>query len=96
MKIYIGGDHTGFEVKEQLKKYLTELGNQVEDKGSFSYDKDDDYPDFIRPVAEAVTNDEGSFGLCWVVVVREKPCVQIELLGREPLCFMERLFQKKQ
>lgn len=65
MKIYIGSDHAGYELKEELKTYLTglELGYVVEDKGPFTYDKDDDYPDFIRPVAEAVASDPGSFGV---------------------------------
>lgn len=65
MKIYIGTDHTGYELKEKLKKYLEELGlgYEVEDKGAFKYDADDDYPDFIRPVAEAVAKNEGSRGI---------------------------------
>ncbi|MFA6256753.1 MAG: RpiB/LacA/LacB family sugar-phosphate isomerase [Candidatus Paceibacterota bacterium] len=65
MKIYIGADHTGFELKDKLKTYLTELGlgYEVVDKGPFTYDASDDYPDFIRPVAEAVAKDEGSFGV---------------------------------
>ncbi len=57
MKIYIGTDHAGFELKEALKKFLGELGYEVEDKGAFSLDPADDYPDFIRPTAEAVAND---------------------------------------
>ena len=46
MKIYIGADHTGFELKKELEKYLEELGlgYEVEDKGPFNYDPDDDYP----------------------------------------------------
>jgi len=65
MKIYIGSDHTGYELKEKLKKYLSELGlgYEVVDKGAFQYDKYDDYPDFIRPVAESVASDKGSFGI---------------------------------
>lgn len=63
MKIYIGTDHAGYELKERLKVYFKELGHEVEDKGAFSYDPDDDYPDFIRPVAEAVVKDPGSFGV---------------------------------
>lgn len=59
MKIYIGADHTGFELKKELIKYLNGLGlgYELEDKGPFSYDANDDYPDFIRPVAEAVAKD---------------------------------------
>jgi ribose 5-phosphate isomerase B len=63
MKIYIGADHAGFELKEILKKFLAEKGYEVEDKGAFEFDKEDDYPDFIRPVAEAVASDPGSRGL---------------------------------
>ncbi len=65
MKIFIGTDHAGFELKEKLKVYLTELGlgYEVVDKGAFSFNKDDDYPDFIKPVAEAVAGQKGSFGI---------------------------------
>jgi ribose 5-phosphate isomerase B len=62
-KIYIGSDHAGFNPKEKLKAYLSGLGYEVEDKGAFSYEENDDYPDFILPVAEAVVNDKGSFGI---------------------------------
>lgn len=57
MKIYIGTDHAGFELKEALKNYVAEMGHEVEDKGAFSLNLEDDYPDFIRPVAEAVAAD---------------------------------------
>ena len=65
MKIYIGSDHVGYEFKEELKKYLSELelGYEIEDKGALKYDKDDDYPDFIKPTAEAVANNVGSKGI---------------------------------
>jgi ribose 5-phosphate isomerase B len=65
MKIYIGSDHTGYELKEKLKIYLKELelGYEVVDKGAFKYDTADDYPDFIRPVAEAVSKDSESRGI---------------------------------
>ena len=43
MKIYLGTDHAGFELKEKLKPFLAELGHEVEDLGSFSFDKNDDY-----------------------------------------------------
>ena len=57
MKIVIGSDHAGFILKEALKKYLEELGHEVEDKGAFSLDPEDDYPDFMIPAAEAVAKD---------------------------------------
>jgi ribose 5-phosphate isomerase B len=62
-KIYIGSDHAGYELKEKLKKYIVELNYEVEDKGAFSLNNDDDYPDFIIPVAIAVTKDTDSLGI---------------------------------
>jgi ribose 5-phosphate isomerase B len=65
MKIYIGADHAGYEIKEKLKVYLSELGlgYEVIDKGAFQYNTDDDYPDFINPVATSVASEIGSFGI---------------------------------
>ncbi len=63
MKIYIGSDHAGYELKEKLKEYLSGLSYEVEDKGAFKFDAEDDYPDFIRPVAEAVAIDTESKGI---------------------------------
>lgn len=63
MKIYLGADHAGFELKEKLKSYLTDLGHDVEDKGAFSFVSDDDYPDFVMPVAESVSSDKESLGV---------------------------------
>ena len=58
MKIYIGSDHAGYKMKELLKEYLSNLGgHEVEDKGAFSYDPTDDYPDFVTPVAKSVAED---------------------------------------
>ncbi len=61
--IYIGSDHAGYKLKEILKKYLVTLGYEVEDKGAYEFDSEDDYPDFIIPVAEAVTIDSDNFGI---------------------------------
>jgi len=63
MKIYIGTDHVGFELKEKLKVYLAELGFEVQDFGAFNFVGTDDYPDYIKLVAEAVAEDKGSFGI---------------------------------
>lgn len=63
MKIFIGADHAGFEIKEKLKVYLGEFGHEIEDKGAFSLDPSDDYPDFITPVAKSVSENKDSFGV---------------------------------
>ncbi len=63
MNIHIGTDHAGFELKEKLVQYLNKLGHEITDHGAFSYDLDDDYPDFITPVAHAVSMDMNSLGI---------------------------------
>lgn len=57
MKIYLGTDHAGFDLKEKAKQWLDEWGYVYEDKGAFSFQKEDDYPDFIALVAEAVAKN---------------------------------------
>lgn len=63
MRIYIGTDHAGFELKESLVAFLRTEGHEVEDLGAHSYEALDDYPDFIRPVAEAVAGDTNARGI---------------------------------
>lgn len=55
--IYLATDHAGYNLKEVLKKYLSEIGFEVKDLGSFVYDENDDYPDWILPAARAVVED---------------------------------------
>jgi len=62
-KIYIGSDHAGYELKEKLKIYLSSLEYKVEDKGAFDLNTNDDYPDFIIPVANEVSKDKESLGI---------------------------------
>ena len=62
MKIAIGADHGGFELKEEIKKYLVENSYEVKDFGTYSTESCD-YPDFALPVAESVANNEYEFGI---------------------------------
>jgi len=57
--IYLGADHAGWHLKEELKKYLAELGEQYEDLGNQELDPQDDYPDFALLVAEKVVQSGG-------------------------------------
>jgi ribose 5-phosphate isomerase B len=59
MKIYLGSDHAGFELKEIIKVYLASKKYDVEDLGAIKYNAEDDYPDFVRPVALAVAKSDG-------------------------------------
>ncbi len=53
--VYLATDHAGFELKEKVKEFLKQAGYEVRDFGAYSYDKNDDYPDFISKAAEAVS-----------------------------------------
>jgi ribose 5-phosphate isomerase B len=57
MKIFLGADHAGFELKEIIKGRLQNSDYEVIDLGAPSYNKEDDYPDFVIPVARAVSQD---------------------------------------
>lgn len=57
MKLILGADHAGFELKERMKEALKDKGYVIEDMGVMIYDPKDDYPDFIAPVAKAVSGD---------------------------------------
>jgi ribose 5-phosphate isomerase B len=63
MKIIIGGDHAGFQLKEEIKGYLTGKGVDVVDAGNTVYDAKDDYPDFALAVANRVASGEAGKGI---------------------------------
>ena len=64
MKIYIGTDHAGYVLKEKLVLFLKLQGYEVIDKGAFEYNEDDDYPDFVVPVAREISkNPDGARGI---------------------------------
>lgn len=62
MKIALGADHAGFELKEKIRQHLAEQGLNVEDKGTNS-DASVDYPDFARAVGEAVASKQAELGI---------------------------------
>jgi ribose 5-phosphate isomerase B len=57
--IYIGADHRGFRLKEEIKKWLETEHYDFRDLGANEYDKEDDYPDISIKVAESVITDNG-------------------------------------
>lgn len=62
-KVYVASDHAGYELKEALGAFLTERGYQVQDLGPFGFDPVDDYPDTIGPLARAIADEKGAFGI---------------------------------
>ncbi len=63
MRIGIAADHGGFQLKEQLAEELRNLGHEVRDFGAYDYAGDDDYPDFVVPLARAVAAGEVERGV---------------------------------
>ena len=63
MRIHIGSDHAGLELKSQLIEHLVGNGHDVTDHGPYEYDAVDDYPDFCIPAADAVAKDLASLGI---------------------------------
>ena len=53
--IVLATDHAGFELKEHVKKFLSEKGFEIKDFGALEYDALDDYPDFIIPAAKFIS-----------------------------------------
>lgn len=63
MRIYLGSDHAGFELKNAIAAHLKDNGHEVIDCGAHEYDAQDDYPAFCVACAENVRDDEGSLGI---------------------------------
>ena len=63
MKIGIAADHGGYELKEIIHPFLLSLGHEVIDFGAYQLDNLDDYPDFVIPLARAVSNKEVERGI---------------------------------
>lgn len=54
LKVGIATDHGGIELKQALQQYLIAQGYEIVDFGAYSYDAQDDFPDFVIPLAKAV------------------------------------------
>jgi ribose 5-phosphate isomerase B len=63
VRVYLGSDHAGFELKNHLVSHLGKQGHEVTDIGPRVYDAADDYPAFCVETALRVVADEGSLGL---------------------------------
>lgn len=59
MKVYLGADHRGFALKEEIKAWLKEWKINFEDTGAYQYDKNDDYSDFGAKVGQKVSETDG-------------------------------------
>jgi ribose 5-phosphate isomerase B len=63
MKIFLGADHAGFELKNLLKEHLHKAGHQVEDTGAKTLEDHDDYPRYAYTVASKLLGEEDGTAL---------------------------------
>lgn len=63
MRVYLGSDHAGFELKVHLANHLAKQGYEVIDVGPHAYDPDDDYPTFCLHTGTQVVADETGLGV---------------------------------
>jgi ribose 5-phosphate isomerase B len=63
MRVYLGSDHAGFELKAHLISWLAENGHEPVDCGPATYESDDDYPPYVIAAALKVAADRGSLGV---------------------------------
>lgn len=61
--LFIAADHAGFALKNALAEHLRTLGYAVEDMGAHRSDPEDDYPDFVTPLAKRVADETGAYGI---------------------------------
>ncbi len=63
MRVHLGTDHAGLELKDRLAAWLTDHGYEPVDHGAYEYDAEDDYPPFCVAAAQAVADEPGSLGV---------------------------------
>jgi ribose 5-phosphate isomerase B len=63
VRVYLGSDHAGFELKARLLEHLGGQGIDVVDVGAHTYDPDDDYPSFCIETAQQTVADPDSLGI---------------------------------
>ena len=63
MRVYLGSDHAGFELKSRLLEHLKAAGYDTVDVGAITYQPDDDYPPYCLETARRVVADPGSLGI---------------------------------
>lgn len=63
MRVYLGADHAGFELKNTIAAHLEKNGHEIVDCGAHSFDPTDDYPAYCIEASARVVNDPGSLGV---------------------------------
>ena len=95
MNIYIASDHGGHELKKELVSYLQEKGYVIEDMGNKENDSQDDYPDFVFPLAEKVAKEIGATGIILGRSGNGEAIVANKVKGiRAAVCLNEKMAKK--
>ncbi len=63
MKLVISSDHAGFDLKEEVRAYLSKAGHEIVDLGAFKVEPEDDYPDYAERVGLAIKKGEAPRGI---------------------------------
>ncbi len=94
-RIGIAADHGGFELKEQLAKLLSEAGCEVVDFGNRQQNSEDDYPDFVVPLARAIARGDvhRGVGICGSGV---GACIAANKLPGVRACLIHETFSARQ
>ena len=95
IRIGIAADHGGFELKEYLIKILLDNGFEVLDFGNTQLKQDDDYPDYVVPMARAVVNGELNRGIA-VCGSGVGACVAINKISGMRACLINDVFSAHQ
>jgi len=94
-RIGLAADHGGFELKEYLKKNLKDAGFEVIDFGNILINDEDDYPDFVIPLAKAVANKEVDRGIA-ICGSGVGACVAINKVPKAKACLISDTFSARQ
>ena len=63
MRVHVGSDHAGFELKQAVLRRVTELGHEAVDHGPPAYDAQDDYPPYVLRAAQATVQEHDGLGV---------------------------------
>ena len=97
MRIFLGSDHAGFELKQHLVDRLKELGHEPVDVGAHTYVSTDDYPPYVMRAAKAAVEEPGSLGIVIggsgngeVIAANKVPGVRAALVWNEQTATLAR------
>ncbi len=98
MRVYLGSDHAGYELKDHLLRWLEDRGDEPVDCGPIGYDAEDDYPPFCLLAATRTANDPGTLGVVLggsgngeAIAANKVPGVRAALVWSEEIASLARL-----